>query len=257
MDSSVLKHPKIAEVVDSLFVAGGGRVTYDIGGGGREILLAAGARLAAETNAELTIVESPVLHSEIRSFVRELQPEVRCAVISATEAALQPAGSINGVLAVHADVLRDADVRRPLLAMAHSADRLVVARHDYSDTTLDALATPGLVVRLRDLMPPAPQDPSAVRWTAPAMEERKQRVIRQLNQRLLPEQDVEDFAELMQNVDPDEVRNRIAQMQEKYAGLSELARHQLAARRPRDAREHGQAQSAAYQQQDTQRPGLT
>lgn len=265
MDSSVLKHPKIAEVIDSLVAAGGGRVTYDIGGGGREILLAAGARLAAETNAPLMIVESPVLHSEVRAFVRELQPEVRSAVISADEAALQPAGSIKGVLAVHADVLRDADVRQPLLAMAHSADQLVVARHDYSDTTLDSLATPGLVVRLRDLMPPpAPRpDPIAVRWTPPAMEERKQRVIRQLNQRLLPEQDgpsVEDFAELMQNVDPDEVRSRIAQMQEKYAGLSELARHQLVsrpARRPRDAREHGQEQSAPHQQQDTHRPGLT
>ncbi|EFF88312.1 peptidase M48, Ste24p [Streptomyces sp. e14] len=40
-------------------------------------------------------------------------------------------------------LLRDADVRKPLLAMAHSPDHLLVARHDYSDTTLDALATPG------------------------------------------------------------------------------------------------------------------
>ncbi|MCX4681324.1 hypothetical protein OG413_39700 [Streptomyces sp. NBC_01433] len=164
----MLNHPRIAEIVDTLVSAGGGRVTYDTGGGGREMLIAAGAQLAAETRAPLTIVEARVLHSETRAFVRELQPDIRCAVISAAEAALQPAGSINGVLAVHADVLRDVDVRQPLLAMAHSADNLIVARHDYSDTTLDALATPGLVVRLRDLTPPAHRpDPVAVRWAPP------------------------------------------------------------------------------------------
>lgn len=250
MEPSVLNHPRIAEVVDTLVAAGGGRVTYDTGGGGREMLIAAGAQLAAETRAPLTIVEARVLHSEIRAFVREMQPDIRCAVISADEAALQPAGSVNGVLAVHADVLRDADVRQPLLAMAHSADHLVVARHDYSDTTLDALATPGLVLRLRDLMPPGPRpNPVAVR-------ERKQRFIRQLNAQK-DAMSFEDLAEMMQNVDPDEVRNRIAQIQEKYAGLSELARQQLAAPRTRDAREHGQEQSAAHQQQGSQRPGLT
>ncbi|MEH6377790.1 hypothetical protein V7793_26145, partial [Streptomyces sp. KLMMK] len=110
MDSSVLKHPRIAGVVETLVAAGGGCITYDVGGGGRETLIAAGARLAAETNTPLTIVEARALHSEVRALVGELQPEVRSAVISAEEAALQPAGSIGGVLAVHADVLRDADV---------------------------------------------------------------------------------------------------------------------------------------------------
>ncbi|MFE9250937.1 hypothetical protein [Streptomyces sp. NPDC007088] len=159
MEPSVLNHPRIAGVVDALVAAGGGRVTYDTGCGGREMLIAAAAQLAAETDAPLTIVEARVLHSETRAFVRELQPDIRCAVISADEAALQPAGSIIGVLAVHADVLRDPDVRRPLLAMAHSASHLVVARHDYSDTTLDSLATPGLVLRASDLMPPPRPNP--------------------------------------------------------------------------------------------------
>ncbi|MER5615904.1 hypothetical protein [Streptomyces sp. NPDC002215] len=261
METSVLNHPRIAEIVDTLVAAGGGRVTYDTGGGGRETLIAAGAQLAAETRAPLTIVEARVLHSETRAFVREVQPDIRCAVISADEAAFQPAGSINGVLAVHADVLRDVDVRQPLLAMAHSADHLIVARHDYSDTTLDALATPGLVLRLRDLRPPAPR-PNPVAVPTPDMEERKQWFIGQLNAPF--EQDVasfEDLAEMMQNVDPGEVRNRIAQIQEKYAGLSELARQQLAAShttpRTRDAREHGQEQSAVHQHQGSQRPGLT
>ncbi|MGW6202079.1 hypothetical protein ACWF9B_00265 [Streptomyces sp. NPDC055089] len=259
----MLNHPRIAETINTLVTAGGGRVTYDIGGGGREMLIAAGARLAAQAHAPLTIVEARVLHAEIRAFVREMQPDIRCAVISANEAALQPAGSVNGVLAVHADVLRDANVRQPLLAMAHSADHLIVARHDYSDTTLDALATPGVVVRLRDLMPSASQpDPLEVRWTPPAMDEREQRGIRQLNQLLLSEQDelsVEDFTDLMQNVDPADVKSRIALMQEKYAGLSALARQHLAASRTaprtRDSRDHGQEQTAAQQHQDTQRPG--
>jgi hypothetical protein len=96
------------------------------------------------------------LHAQARSLVREVQPDVRSTVISASEVALQPAGSIDGVLAVHADVLRAPDVRQPLLAMAHSVDPLVLARHDDSDTTLDALATPALVLRLCDLMPLPP-----------------------------------------------------------------------------------------------------
>ncbi|WP_158717547.1 hypothetical protein [Streptomyces sp. NRRL WC-3744] len=91
--------------------------------------------------------------------MRELQPDIHCAVVSADEAALLPAGSITGVLAVHVDVLRDPDVRRPLLAMAHSASHLVVARHDYSDTTLDSLATPGLVPAGRRPDAPAPPQP--------------------------------------------------------------------------------------------------
>ncbi|MFJ5817359.1 hypothetical protein ACIQGT_26195 [Streptomyces sp. NPDC093108] len=258
----MLNHPRIAEIVDTLVAAGGGRVTYDAGGGGREMLIAAGAQLAAETRAPLTIVEARVLHSETRVFVREMQPDIRCAVISADEAALQPAGSINGVLAVHADVLRDVDVRQPLLAMAHSAGHLIVARHDYSDTTLDALATPGLVVRLRDLTPPAHRpDPVAVCWTPPDMEECKLRFVGQFAP---SEQDVASFeawAEATQNVDPDEVRSRLAQMREKYAGLRELMRQQPPGIPPRprlrDAREHGQERSAAHQQQDSQRPGLT
>ncbi|MFI5867098.1 hypothetical protein [Streptomyces sp. NPDC051546] len=258
----MLKHPRIAGVVETLVAVGGGRITYDTGGGGREMLLAAGARLAAETNTPLTIVEARHLHSEVRAFVRELQPTVSSAVISAQEAALQPAGSTSGVLAVHADVLRDADVRQPLLTMAHSADHLVVARHDDSDTTLDALATPGLVLRLRDLMPPAPRpNPLAARWTAPEMEERKQRLLRQLNGGVLPERDMTSFEEMalaMQQVDPEEVQQRIAQMRQKYEGL--VGQQQPAdppASRPRAARDHGQAQSAAHQQQGHQGLGRT
>ncbi|WP_234329538.1 MULTISPECIES: hypothetical protein [unclassified Streptomyces] len=119
MEPSVLNHPQIARTVETLVAADGGRVTYDTGCGGREMLVAAAAQLAAENDAPLTIVEGRVLHGETRAFVRELQPDIHCAVISADEAALLPAGSITGVL-------RDPHVRRPLLAMAHSASHLVV-----------------------------------------------------------------------------------------------------------------------------------
>ncbi|MFI0813527.1 hypothetical protein [Streptomyces echinatus] len=264
MDSSVLRHPRIAEAVETLVTAGGGRITYDIGGGGREILLAAGARLAAETNTPLTIVEARTLHSDVRAFVREVQPEARSAVISAEEAALQPDGSINGVLAVHADILRDADVRKPLLAMARSADHLLVARHDYSDTTLDALATPGLVLRLRDLMPPASRPAPITRTPAPMDMSVALRLVRQANRDVLPDQDFavfDDMAEALKRADPAEVRQRIGELRSKYEATIELARQRRAATRPPDPsrtpRDHGQEQSAAHQQHRSQGTGRT
>ncbi|MFC8019105.1 hypothetical protein [[Kitasatospora] papulosa] len=259
MDSSVLQHPRIAQAVDSLVAAGGGRITYDTGGGGREILVAAGARLAAQTGTPLTIVEYRHLHAQARFLVREVQPDISSAVISASEAALQPAGSINGVLAVHADVLRDPDVRQPLLAMAHSADHLVLARHDDSDTTLDALAIPGLVLRLRDLMPPAPRpNPVAVRWTSPDAEARKQRILRQLNRGEQGDGGLvsfEEFAAAMQNADPDELRQRIEQMQEQQRQRS--ADRPTPGPRQQATRDHGQGQSAAHQHHHPRSPGLT
>ncbi|MCQ1582425.1 hypothetical protein [Streptomyces parvus] len=263
MDSSVLNYPRIAEAVETLVDAGGGRITYDIGGGGRETLLAAAARLAAQTNAPLTIVEARSLHSDVRAFVREVQPEARSAVIAAEEAALQPAGSINGVLAVHADVLRDADVRKPLLAMAHSADHLLVARHDYSDTTLDALATPGLVLRLRDLMPSAPR-PAPITLTPPPMDMSVALgLVQQANRDVLPDQ-VEVFdemAEVLKRTDPAEVKQRVGELRSKYEATIELARRRRAATGPTDLPrtplDHGQEQSAAHQQHRSQGTGLT
>lgn len=264
MDSSVLKHPRIAETVETLVAAGGGRITYDVDCGGRETLLAASARLAAETNAPLTIVEARSLQSDVRAFVREVQPEARNAVISAEEAALQPTGSINGVLTVHADILRDADVRKPLLAMAHSADHLLVARHDYSDTTLDALATPGLVLRLRDLMPSAPR-PAPITLTPPPMDMSVAlRLVRQANRDVLPDQDIavfDEMAEVLKRADPAEVRQRVGELRSKYEATIELARQRRAATAPTDPsrtpRDHGQEQPAAHQQHRSQEIGRT
>lgn len=271
MEPSVLNHPRIAGVVDTLVAAGGGRVTYDTGCGGREMLIAAAAQLAAETDAPLTIVEARVLHSETRAFVREVQPDIRCAVISADEAALQPAGSITGVLAVHADVLRDPDVRHPLLAMAHSASHLVVARHDYSDTTLDSLATPGLVLRASDLMPPARPNPGPYtgvgegrqagwpgdpRWAPPSREEREQRFIRQFRggQAEQGTLSFEEFAELM-HPDPDEFRRRIEQVRDQQQ--QRAADYPAPAPRRPATHDHGHEQAAAHQQHHPHSPGRT
>ncbi|MFJ9580924.1 hypothetical protein ACIRQF_31605 [Streptomyces sp. NPDC101191] len=262
METNLLKHPLIAQTVAAIVAEGGGCVEYDIGGGGREVLIAASAQLAAATNSQLTIVESRVLHSQIRAMVSELHTEVRSAVLSADEAALQPAGSVNGVLAVHADVLRDPGVRQPLLAMARSADHLVVARHDYSDATLDDLAGPVHALRIRDLMPPPAPRPNpgprldvlpvdlrdrfAAHWTESL--EHKQRFMDQFKpEATAPRQDGEEFAALLQDIDPEELERRIEQVRDQQRQRTEdqpAPDHQRHAPHP-----HSQEQTAVHQQQ--------
>lgn len=263
MDTKVLNHPLIAQTVAAIVAEGGGCVEYDTGGGGREVLIAASAQLAAATNSQLTIVESRVLHSQIRAMVSDLQTEVSSAVLSADEAPLQPAGSINGVLAVHADVLRDPRVRQPLLAMARSADHLVVARHYYSDATLDDLAGPVHTLGIRDLMPPPAPRPNpgprldvlpaglrelvAARWAESL--ERKQRFMDRFKPAAAaPRQDCGESAELLlQDIDPDELERRIEQMRDPQR---QRAEDQPAPDRQRHApHAHSQEQSAAHQQQ--------
>jgi hypothetical protein len=161
METSVLAHPVIARTVAAIVADRGGCVEYDQGGGGREVLIAASAGLAAATGQPLTIVEHPLFHDEIRALVAQLQPDVDCTVTSAADAIRESADRIGGVLAVHADVLRSADVRRPLLKRADAADHVVVVRHDYSDTTLDELAGPRHALRIQDLVQPGP--PSTLR----------------------------------------------------------------------------------------------
>ncbi|MCZ1011946.1 hypothetical protein O1L68_40260 [Streptomyces lydicus] len=272
----MLRHPLIARTVAEIVADGGGRVEYDTGGGGREVLIAASAELAATTDAPLVIVESRVLHAEIRSLISELQPGLSSAVLSADEAALQPAGSISGVLAVHADVLRDPAVRQPLLQMARSADHLIVARHDYSDTTLDSLAAPAHELRLHDLVPrvtatprpgvrerrqaamPPRAIPSGLRELVAAhwaSIERKWRAIDQLNQEAPDGErgfvDYEEHAELLQNTNPDEVKQRIERLRERAETRSAPHRHQHA------PHVHPQDQSAAHQQHGPQGMGHT
>ncbi|MFG2767828.1 hypothetical protein [Streptomyces rubiginosohelvolus] len=140
MDITMLHHPVVARTVEALIADGGGLIAYEQGMGGREALVAAAAALAARNGAPLTIVESPVLHDDTSATVTKLHPEVRCTVISAQDAALQPPLSPGSVLAVHADLLRGPVVREPVLELARAADHLLVARHDFGDPALDRLA---------------------------------------------------------------------------------------------------------------------
>lgn len=164
MDTSMLRHPLIAQTVEALVADGRGVVTYDQGMGGRETLVAAAAALAARTGAPLTIVESSVMHDDTRATVAALQPDVHCTVISARDAERQPAPTPGAVLAVHADQLIHPADRRPLLDLARATDHLLVARHTYSDTTLDDLAGPAHTLDHREFMRlgPVPNDPRIV-----------------------------------------------------------------------------------------------
>ncbi|MFE0773325.1 hypothetical protein [Streptomyces sp. NPDC058861] len=226
MDTSVLRHPLIAQTIATLVAEGGGVVTYDQGMGGRETLIAAAAALAARTGTRLTVVESVVLHDEVRSTIAALHPTVQCTVLSAHDAAQQPNPAPGGVLAVHADQLRNPAVRRPLLDLARAAGHLLVARHAYSDTTLDDLAgsahsldhrafrrlgpvpnSPGFVAAVQDfdaglpsftptLLASAEPPEGLIEWqesfqnpTSHAMSEvfeRKQRLIEQLKRQSTP-----------------------------------------------------------------------
>lgn len=196
MDTSLLRHPLIAQTVEALVADGGGVVTYDQGMGGRETLVTAAAALAARTGAPLTIVESSVMHDDTRATVAALQPDVRCTVISARDAERQPAPTPGAVLAVHADQLIHPAVRRPLLDLARATDHLLVVRHAYSDTTLDDLAGPAHTLDHREFMRlgPIPNDPRIVaavsdrdQWVQsfaptyvpPPMEQREGRLARQ------------------------------------------------------------------------------
>ncbi|MFB7836230.1 hypothetical protein [Streptomyces sp. NPDC056056] len=268
MDTSMLRTPLIAQTVEALVEDGGGLITYEQGMGGREALVAAAAALAARNGSPLTIVESVILHEETRAAVAALQPGVQCTVISAQDAAFQPPSAPGSVLAVHADLLRDPIAREPLLELARSADHLLVARHDYSDPSLDSLA--GTAHRLdrpsfiaaanRDFTrltqtfaptyvpPPIEQrDGRVARQGAAAGDpigftdfaERKQRLIEQLNRRPAdgpPPDSVEylDLADLEALPHTDIDFDRIAaEAQERMAAFADAAEQRAAELRDR------------------------
>ncbi|MER6573689.1 hypothetical protein ABT288_48040 [Streptomyces sp. NPDC001093] len=49
--TDVLTHPEAAQLVDALVAAQGGLVAYGLGASGRQVAVAAGARLAAELDS--------------------------------------------------------------------------------------------------------------------------------------------------------------------------------------------------------------
>ncbi|MEU6071923.1 hypothetical protein ABZ864_47770 [Streptomyces sp. NPDC047082] len=254
METGILQHPLIARTIDAIVADQGGCVQYDLGCGGREVLVAASARLAAVRQAPLTIVEAPALHTDVAATAAELQPDVHCTVLSAQEAARRPEHR-GGVLAVHADTLRDPDVRRPLLDLARAADHLVVARHDDSDTTLDAAAGPLHTVTHADLEPNLPPhvmeapDRLSDLWGGL---DRKQHLIGQITQPLHPESDGAapaldgaELARLMESGYRFQLTERARRLRDQLAGL---AAERAAPTEHHAPRARTQQQSAPHQQ---------
>ncbi|WP_225638576.1 hypothetical protein [Streptomyces solaniscabiei] len=175
--NEVLSHPEAAQLIDSLVASGGGHLSYSIGAPGREMTVAAGARLAAANGTPLTIVDFRHLHAHIRSTVAGLHPDLPCTVLSAGEAA-QQSQNPEGVWVVHTELLRAPSIRDALLTLARNADTLITAgRDDLGEPLPDALAAPRFVFRPSD--PNTLHSQAALQRPAPAGPEREQRLVRQ------------------------------------------------------------------------------
>lgn len=165
LDASKLEHPLIRDCLDALVERRGGLVVYDQGMGGRETLVAASARIAAATGKSLTIIDEEPLRVSTARLIEELGP-VEHTFLSPTQAAHWPRGfDPDGVLAIHADVLRDPALLGPLHAAAQETARtghLVIARHSYGSTSLDPHAAQVRQLRVADFLPsattPGPSD---------------------------------------------------------------------------------------------------
>ncbi|MFI0813528.1 hypothetical protein [Streptomyces echinatus] len=278
--NDAIDHPEAARLVDSLVASGGGILSYELGAPGRQIAIAAGAHLAARAGAPLTVIDFNHLLPQIRAPVAEVHPDLACTPLSVGEAVQYPEHHSDGVLVMQAYFLNDFATREALLARASAADRLIVAtRADLEEPAVNTLPGPRYVVRAHDLMPPGLRNGSSPgiyeryraaagtplsRWLAD-VGERKERFIRQIKQGApgahdpvgFEEFDVsaEDLAEALQNADPDELRRRIARLQDQQG--QRAAAHPAPAAPQQITRDHGQAQSAAHQQQSHQSPGLT
>lgn len=282
--NDVLTHPEAAQLVDALVTSAGGLVSYEFGAPGRQIAVAAGARLAADNGTSLTVVDFRHLLAQNRSVVHAVHPGLACAVISAGEAAQQPR-STDGVLVVHAEILQDPRTREALLAMAGTADSLIVASAEgFDEPALDALAIPRFVFRPSDLAPPLPHEPGqgpevrerheparpsvvpprprdqVAAWQAAPARERRQRLLRQISPEAESGQDTlthDEVVQAIQNTDPDDVRRRIEQLQEQER--QRAAAHPAPALGPGRlaAHDRGQEQATAHQQHRPQSPGRT
>jgi hypothetical protein len=125
--SDFLTHPEAGPLVDSLVASQGGLLFYEFGAPGREIAVAAGARLAAERGTALTVVAVRHLLPQARSVVEDVRPGLTCTLLPPGEAVQRPHQAVDGVLVLHVDLLQDPGTREALLAMAGSAGNVVVA----------------------------------------------------------------------------------------------------------------------------------
>ena len=280
--NDAINHPEAAQLVDSLVASGGGLVSYEFGTPGRQIAVAAGAHLAARTGTSLTVIDFRHLLPQFRPTVTELHPDLTCTLMSVGEAVQHPERNTGGVLVVHTDLLHDPGTREALLARAGTADRLIVASCAYADeSVLNTLPGPRFVVSARSLMPPVPPNASGPeirrRFEAAIgtpysdgfaeMRERQERFVRQLKQGAPDRHDTvgveeftetvsfEEFTKAVQNADPDELRRRIARVQDQQG--QRVADYPAPGPPQQVNRDHGQEQSAAHQQQGPQGIGLT
>lgn len=156
----------------------GGHLSYSFGAPGREIAVAAGARLAAERGTPLTVIDFRHVQAQIRSIVTDLHPGLPCTVLAAGEA-VQQTPSPEGVWVIHTDLLRAPSTHDALLALARTAGILITAgRDDRGEPFPDAVAAPRFVFQPSDLNITAPHSKAALQWTAPARPEHEQRLLR-------------------------------------------------------------------------------
>ncbi|MGW3930382.1 hypothetical protein ACWECC_20105 [Streptomyces microflavus] len=218
-----------AQLVDSLVASGGGLVSYELGGPGKEIALAAGAQLASESGRPLTVVDFRHQLPQISITIAELAPDLPCTLLPLGEAIEHPERFTGGILVLHSSLLHDAGTRKALLALAGTADSVIVAaRADVDQSVLNALPGSRFVAGAPEPMQrPGRLDPPPgidMRFEAVAnadpfagLKERKERFIRQLRQgtrggsgpgglEAVPEtvsfDDYEELAEAMQNAVP-------------------------------------------------------
>ncbi|MFF7115414.1 hypothetical protein ACFY91_24325 [Streptomyces albogriseolus] len=266
--NDAIDHPEAAQLVDSLVASAGGHVAYEFGAPGRQIAVAAGAHLAARAGMPLTVIDFRHLLPQIRTTVTELYPDLACTPMSAGEAVQHPERHRGGVLIVHADLLHDPGTREALLARAAAAHRLIVAsRADTDEPVLNTLPGPRYRVRALPTVPRSDSDPGNYRrfeaevgthphWLAD-LREHKERLIRQIKQGAagahepvtFEEFDIssEELNKAVQNADPDELRRRIARLQDQQG--QRATAHPAPSAPQQITRDHGQAQSAAHQQQ--------
>ncbi|MFH8260498.1 hypothetical protein [Streptomyces roseolus] len=265
--SDAIDHPEAAQLVDALVDSGGGLVAYEFGAPGRQIAIAAGAHLATRTGTSLTVIDFHHLLPQIHATVAELHPDLACTPMSVGEALQHPQRHRGGVLVMHADFLHDPATRETLLARAAADDRLIVASSAHTeDPVLDTLPGPRFMVRALPTAPRSDSGPgirqrfeaSVSTWTPPwlaEIRERKERLIRQLKQGAPGAHDpvgsqeidvsFEELAKALQNADPDEIRRRIAHVQQQHSQRA-IGSPALDATPPHD---HGQGHAAAQHQQ--------
>ncbi|MER5888063.1 hypothetical protein ABT160_29950 [Streptomyces sp. NPDC001941] len=270
--NDAIDHPEAAQLVDSLVAAGGGLVAYDVGAPGREIAVAAGARLAARTGTTLTVIDFRHLLPQAGAIVAREQPDLSFTPLPAAEAVRHPERNTGGVLVVHADLLHDPDTCEALLQRAEAAGSLIMASHTGPDESLlGALPGPRFVVSAPGTMPPAqPNTPAPeIHWRIPAangtspadsifagMAQRRERMIRQLQQEVLDarapgtgEDSSTALGELTE-ADLAELASLLARVQRQQA--QRAADYPDPGPEHKPTHDHGQAQATAHQQQGPQ-----